>query len=430
MKKLLFASLLIFSSYLFSQEYWIHKPSPTTKFLTRIQFVDTLFGWAAGDSGTVIHTTDGGGTWTIQNTGIAGYPVENIFFLNRNIGWGVANDYFFWGTKILRTTNSGLNWSVSVFPDTTQVFNTIYFFDSQTGYLSGFTGTIFKTTNGGANWNQQNVDTNYCPIVYLFPKMNFNFINSQTGFASGGHIDIQGMMWKTTDSGLNWTTYCVTPEPLERVKPISQQRILATGGDYEYGLSLVNSYDGGNTWLYDTSVHVFGIGKALAFRTPSELWIPTAVGQSWALSLDSGGFGKPLYILPAPDSTSVYDALFVTPTFGWACGTNGALLKYNSDIIGVPGSGNTVPLRSLLYQNYPNPFNPSTTISYNLAKKSFVVITVYDLLGKEVKKFMEGIRPSGTHKFKFSSDGFSSGVYFYRIDAGDFTQSRKMVILK
>ena len=203
MKKLLFASVLIFSNFLFSQEYWIHKPSPTTKFLTKIQFVDTLFGWAAGDSGIVIHTSDGGGTWTIQNTGIAGYPVENIFFLNRNIGWGVANDYFFWGTKILRTTNGGLNWDLSIFPDTAQVFGTIYFLDSLTGYLSGYTGTIFKTTNGGFNWLQQAV-----PISGF--RRDFWFENDTVGWVVGGG----GYILKTTNGG----TY-VGVEPISNEIP-------------------------------------------------------------------------------------------------------------------------------------------------------------------------------------------------------------------
>jgi photosystem II stability/assembly factor-like uncharacterized protein len=430
MKKLIFICLFIFSGISLSQEYWIHKPSPTTKWLTRILFVDTLYGWAAGDSGTIIHTSNGGQNWIVQNTGIVGYPIDDFFFLNRNLGWGVANDYFFYGSKILKTTNGGNNWQMTVFPDTTQVFNTIHFLDSLNGYLSGYSGNVFKTTNGGINWLEQHVDTNYCPILNLFPKANFGFSNSQTGYTCGGHIDIQGMIWKTNDFGHNWLTYCLTPEPLNRILSIGPQRVLATGGDYEYGLNIVNSYDGGNTWLYDTSVHIWGIGRALAFRTPAELWIPTAIGQSWAVSLDSGGHQKPWLVFPCPDTTSAYDALFVTPAFGWACGTNGALLKYNPDIIGIPGGGNYVPSNYELYQNYPNPFNPATTISYYLPRISHVVITIYELTGREVRKYIEGIKPGGHHKLRFTSNGLASGVYFYSIKAGDFTRAKKMVILK
>jgi hypothetical protein len=213
---------------------------------------------------------------------------------------------------------------------------------------------------------------------------------------------------------------------------------MAVGGDYEYGSISAQSFDGALTdtsWIYDLigpndSLSFFGIGQAIAFRTPSELWVPLAFSQKWALSLDSGSITSSWQEINAPDSTSVYDAVFITPTFGWACGTSGALLKYNTAIIGITKNENEVPFKNTLFQNYPNPFNPTTTISYYLEKKAFTKITIYDLLGKEVKSFVQGIRPAGTHKFKFPAVNLASGIYIYKIEAGDFTQSKKMVILK
>jgi hypothetical protein len=95
MKRVLFTLLIFCSLCVNAQNYWVLKPKPTTRLLTRIQFVDTLFGWAGGDSGTVIHTTNGGLNWTIQNTQITGYPIEDLYFLNRRLGWGISNDYLF-----------------------------------------------------------------------------------------------------------------------------------------------------------------------------------------------------------------------------------------------------------------------------------------------------------------------------------------------
>jgi photosystem II stability/assembly factor-like uncharacterized protein len=92
-RKIIFIFLIIPVNLLFAQQYWIQKPSPTTKKLTRLQFVDTLYGWASGDSGVVIHTTNSGQNWVIQNTGFDG-TIEDMHFLNRNLGWAVGNDIF------------------------------------------------------------------------------------------------------------------------------------------------------------------------------------------------------------------------------------------------------------------------------------------------------------------------------------------------
>jgi hypothetical protein len=104
----------------------------------------------------------------------------------------VLNDYYTFRTKTLRTTNGGANWQVSSFPDTTVFLSTVYFLDSLNGYLGAFSGEVFKSTNSGASWIQCIIDTNYCPYLYLFPKVDFHFINAQTGFVCGGQIDIQG----------------------------------------------------------------------------------------------------------------------------------------------------------------------------------------------------------------------------------------------
>jgi len=442
-KILLITVCTFFLSCLFAQDFWIKQPSsPTTKNLRKILFVDTLYGWASGDSGTIINTTNGGQNWTVQNSGITAYNIDDIFFLNRRLGWALSNDYLFFGTKMLKTTNGGLNWQLSVFPDTTQVFYTIFFLDSLTGFMGGYTGTIYKTTNGGNNWINCYIDSNYCPYLYLFPKLNFSFLNAQTGFVCGGHLDIQGMIWRTTDAGLNWLTYCVTPEPVLRIKSLYPNKIIATGGDFEYNGVTTQSIDSGNTWMYDLigptdSTTYLGIGYSLAFRTPSELWIPLGYSLSWGVNLDSGSKIGYWYQIPTPDSSAIYDAIFVNQTFGYACGDNGVLLKYNPAIIGIHGNSELVPNRYKLYQNYPNPFNPVTTISYFVNTKSTINIRVYDLLGREIRFISEGVKPAGLYKTIFSSKGLASGVYFYVMEATPldinekvFTESKKMVILK
>ncbi|HEY9165686.1 MAG TPA: T9SS type A sorting domain-containing protein [Candidatus Kryptonia bacterium] len=89
-----------------------------------------------------------------------------------------------------------------------------------------------------------------------------------------------------------------------------------------------------------------------------------------------------------------------------------------------------VPKVYALYQNYPNPFNPTTTISYDLPKASHVTITLYDMLGREVTTIVDAQKDAGSYLAVFGGSRFSSGVYFYKISAGPFTQIRKMVLMK
>ena len=90
----------------------------------------------------------------------------------------------------------------------------------------------------------------------------------------------------------------------------------------------------------------------------------------------------------------------------------------------------TVPTAFVLYQNYPNPFNPTTTINFALPKASQVSLKVYDMLGKEVSTVFDGFVEAGEQIVQFNALVLPSGAYFYRLEAGQFNQTRKMVLLK
>jgi hypothetical protein len=83
-----------------------------------------------------------------------------------------------------------------------------------------------------------------------------------------------------------------------------------------------------------------------------------------------------------------------------------------------------------LKQNYPNPFNPSTTIRYGLPHKSQVSLIVYNTLGQLVSQLVSGEQEAGYHEVRFDASYLSSGMYFYRLQAGDFVQARKLLLLR
>jgi hypothetical protein len=83
-----------------------------------------------------------------------------------------------------------------------------------------------------------------------------------------------------------------------------------------------------------------------------------------------------------------------------------------------------------LYQNYPNPFNPTTTIRFTIPHRSNVTLKVYDMLGKEIATLVDEDKEPGGYSVNFDASGLPSGVYFYRIRAGEFNQTKKMVLMK
>jgi uncharacterized Ntn-hydrolase superfamily protein len=99
--------------------------------------------------------------------------------------------------------------------------------------------------------------------------------------------------------------------------------------------------------------------------------------------------------------------------------------------VGLAGYSNKVPAEFKLYQNYPNPFNPGTTIAFDLAKPSTVKLVIYDILGNEVAVLINNLSfTAGNYEFRFDNGNLSSGVYLYVMNAGEFTDIKKMVLIK
>ena len=83
-----------------------------------------------------------------------------------------------------------------------------------------------------------------------------------------------------------------------------------------------------------------------------------------------------------------------------------------------------------LNQNYPNPFNPTTSIQYTISSRQIVTLKVYDLLGREVATLVHEEKPAGSYEVEFNGNELPSGIYFYQLKAGDYSETKKMVLMK
>jgi hypothetical protein len=97
---------------------------------------------------------------------------------------------------------------------------------------------------------------------------------------------------------------------------------------------------------------------------------------------------------------------------------------------GVSESGRTIPTDFELFQNYPNPFNPSTTISYALPHRSHVTLTVFNTLGQKEAELVNGDIDAGYHEIQFNASNLASGVYFYRMQAGSYVETKKLLLVR
>ena len=128
-----------------------------------------------------------------------------------------------------------------------------------------------------------------------------------------------------------------------------------------------------------------------------------------------------------------YNSSFsATDSAGNSIGISGCkvILHYKQTLITVVLEDRGTPASFQLYQNYPNPFNPSTVIKYHLSTATHVRLTIFDMLGREVRTLLNEQKSAGSYQVSWNASGVPSGVYFYRLQAGSFTETQKLILLK
>jgi hypothetical protein len=192
------------------------------------------------------------------------------------------------------------------------------------------------------------------------------------------------------------------------------------------GGTIRRTTDGGNSWLtvIGTSRAMFGLcfpdsTTGYAVGNAGYLLRTTDQGITWSEQLSRV-------------SATLRGVSFISPRIGTAVGDNGTIIHTTMGGVftTVMDREYRTPSKMDLAQNYPNPFNPSTTISFSLASSSHVTLKVYDLLGREVATLVDEDMNPGNYSRPFVAKDHSTGVYFYRLQAGDFNQTRKLMLIK
>ena len=414
---------------MFSQNFWERIASPTDNFLRTLHFADSLRGWVAGDSGSIFYTSDGGINW-VQQQSNTNNKIMRIFFLNDDRAWALAwaeiGDNLFSGTEILKTTDGGENWSVQQYGEEDVFLRGIYFLDTLNGFAGGV--PFLQTTDGGMNWEPANVDSG---TFSHFPVIDFKFYDQKYGFAFGGHFDIAGVIWRTTNGGANWTPIDPQYAPADEVWDVhffDSLNIMGIGGDPDlYGVGIMQSTDAGISWDY-FEIGVFGRALAFSFRTENEGWAVVPSSENFVATYD---YGVSWTNYSTPDSSSLYDIIFTDSLTGYAVGEEGVIVKYKyQSPVFVSDEYSPVPRDFMLYQNFPNPFNPSTTISYYLSDRGQVQLKIFDLLGNQITTLVDEYKSSGNYSVNWNAVDQPSGMYLVQFSVNEKRTYGKMILLK
>ncbi len=358
-------------------------------------FVNDSVGYALTTSGYavtvcgIIKTTDGGKCWQeIFSGSIANdeYEGMDIYFANEANGWVVGQERNLEsGARviIITTTDGGKNWTRNWFKESSNeqqrpYLKKIFFLDENTGWAVGDEGLIVKYTPQ-EQWQEKTKITDL-PLHYVF------FIDEYIGFMAGGYLygDEDCLIFlKTINGGETWNQIQNVPSLIHDIYFSDNRHGWAIGSNRNYTGLILETTDGGEHWAVQVD-NLIGPLNALSYRD----------------------------------------------NYLWAVGDCGLVLRLDLTTAVEDNQNQYLPSACQLFQNYPNPFNAGTVITYQLPVVSEVELSIYNLLGQRVSTLISARQNAGSYKLEWNTAGFASGIYYCRLQAGEFEQMHKMILLK
>jgi photosystem II stability/assembly factor-like uncharacterized protein len=412
--------------------------------------------YASFTYGGVYHSTIDGSSWTVMNSGMP--PVHLNTFSLAMFGSDIIVGTDYMGVfssadkgKSWMNYDSGLPFGFDIVSLAVKPTVTGYKIFAGTGGAAGGKG-IYLSSNNGLNWKAVTSDLNFAQIYCLTVQDSSIYAGTDKGillskndgtdwvnissqnsnqdihclFTSGSTIyagtDIGIVI--STDNGKNWI---VSDSGFTYPKIVNA--ILVRGTSIYAGTTsgVYVSYNNGGNWisfntgLTDKNIHLLatdGLNVIAAGYNSGTLFLLPANGQRWStIVMENPIFSMNTLIL---NDSNVYigykDGVYYSPLSEIQ-----TAVKSRTDI---------VPATYSLQQNYPNPFNPTTTINYSVPKSGLVKIKVYDLLGREVASLVNENKPVGNYSIEFNAGKLTSGIYFYRMESGSFSHTKKLLLVK
>jgi photosystem II stability/assembly factor-like uncharacterized protein len=378
-------------------------------------------------------TRDKGENWTLISTYPASIPIppngtfSNNFYVSRldtNVWLSAIQSEPF--DKIIRTTNYGANWTIVKDSITIGDFSNPLEEDVKTPgtyYLANDAGGFYKSENNGASFSQISSQSWDIPCdVVAMPDTNVIFIGNATY-----NFNDSGSVLKSTNGGINWSTpkkFNTSEIPFLSYTQFEKNTIYAS----ILGYKLYKSTNLGNDWM-PNAVTASPWALDVCEEDPTVIHYGKSDIQSF-FSTNSGVSFNPVNYISGSFSLNS----LIAPERGRIIGYfyRGIYkMKFTYDVtIDVKNISSNIPDRFSLSQNYPNPFNPNTNIKFAIPRSGFVKLKIFDAIGREVKNLVNENLSVGEYETNFDGSSLNSGIYFYKLETDNFTETKKMILVK
>jgi len=374
--------------------------------------------YTAGREG-IHRSTDGGNSWKYDG-GVGTVTNITIDPTNADIVYAAQVSYTS-PNYIWRTTDGGNNWQQIISNAIPFDFIRIDPSDPSIIYCSYLSNkyVIAKSDDRGDTWHIIDIPVHATDLAITKKVTSYMYIGTVDG------------VYKSIDAGLTWNYLGLPPKGHRILLSLTQEDEIYAS---VYGTGVFKSYDGGVQWELKNQGLPDTIPGAM-IPDPKQIgrvFLNTLDGVY--VSIDGGDNWNKLY---SEDAQNIYYLLGVdTSATGRVFGVKNfepGIYTYDS-IYADPSSieENNLPKDFVLYQNYPNPFNPTTSISYQLPKAGHVTLKIYDVLGNEISELVNEWKETGSYSVKFTTTGkrLASGMYFFTLTAGKFTDTKMFILLK
>jgi hypothetical protein len=323
----------------------------------------------AGTQNGLHRSTDQGVTW--NQFGLNNKRVVSLVISGNNFLAGTQFDYSNYGDLYLSTDN-GLNWLQTSYTNQSSIISFLKI--NNLTFAGTSFGGVLVSSNNGINWYQSGLLNK--EVLSLTSSGNNIYAST---FLEGVYI--------STNFGIEWNAIGLNNYIVHSI---------VSNGNYLFaGI-------GANTPYYSGTVYLSSNNGAN--------WIDRGQGFIWGIYISS---------------------LFLTDNYIFAGSAGNSIWRRNkSEIVDIHSIQNEIPSSFFLFQNYPNPFNNLSIIKYQINRNSAVSLKIFNSVGSEVIRYIYKNQEKGIYEIIFDGDNFASGIYFYKLEAGEFSETKKMILLK
>ncbi len=406
MKRFSLLVLLVISA-LFSSAQWVEQHSGGNGTFSDVFFIDHERGWAVMQMNDDLYggqycTWDGGENW--EEWGIfADFVANCIWFKDENSGWGGGEGGNY-------TTDGGDIWnSLSIGYEQRDII----FTDDMHGWLCSPYG-LQKTVDGGENWES----------VYSADIHKVFFTDPLTGWALHD-VDWAGIqLEKTINGGSDWEVMLPGTDCVGGMFFLDDMTGWVVGCDYWGELGRIyKTEDGGDNWE-EQSYDETNILMDVCFVDEMTGW---AVGEGGMITHTTDG-GDTWIMLESGTTANLHRVFFLDAGHGWITGDDLTILYYDGTVgLDQPAEANS---NSLAVHQFPNPVSASATIEYTLDVPAKVSLSIFNHLGQPIETLVNQQQVRGQHQVTWNTTGYPTGIYFYRLQAGEKSTTGKLVVVR